>query len=221
MADGGRRARARAGRRARWTSRGRRALVLPPHWMQGVARAFPSTTDAAATSTGCSRRPARRSREPLGAPHLLAERALCSRCLRRGRGGRATVFRSTYSWMRRSTPLQPFAPCPAQAAAWESLRVRGLLNREIGLSSGSCFGGRCCSCSAVWVVPLSGAAAPSKPSLTSWTKAKHAKVLTPAKAPPRRHRRPRRRPRASAGRDQVEIRRPRRQRQGRRVRVHG
>ena len=37
---------------------------------------------------------------------------------------------------------------------------------------------------AVWVVPLSGAAAPSKPSLSSWTKAKHGKVLKPAKAPP-------------------------------------
>ena len=37
---------------------------------------------------------------------------------------------------------------------------------------------------AVWVVPLSGAAAPVKPSLGSWTKAKHGKVLTPAKAPP-------------------------------------
>jgi len=36
---------------------------------------------------------------------------------------------------------------------------------------------------AVWVVPLSGAAAPAKPSLNSWTKAKHGKVLTPAKAP--------------------------------------
>jgi len=37
---------------------------------------------------------------------------------------------------------------------------------------------------AVWVVPLSGAAAPSKPSLANWTKAKNAKVLTPSKAPP-------------------------------------
>ena len=37
---------------------------------------------------------------------------------------------------------------------------------------------------AVWVVPLSGAATPSKPSLSSWTKAKHAKVLEPTKAPP-------------------------------------
>jgi len=36
---------------------------------------------------------------------------------------------------------------------------------------------------AVWVVPLSGAAAPAKPSLSNWTKAKHGKVLTPAKAP--------------------------------------
>jgi hypothetical protein len=35
----------------------------------------------------------------------------------------------------------------------------------------------------VWVVPLSGAAAPSKPSLASWTKAKHGKVLVPAKLP--------------------------------------
>jgi hypothetical protein len=32
------------------------------------------------------------------------------------------------------------------------------------------------------VVPLSSAAAPAKPSLSSWTKAKHAKVLVPAKA---------------------------------------
>ena len=37
---------------------------------------------------------------------------------------------------------------------------------------------------AVWVVPRSGAAAPAKPSLSNWTKAKHGKVLTPAKAPP-------------------------------------
>lgn len=37
---------------------------------------------------------------------------------------------------------------------------------------------------AVWVVPLSGAAAPAKPSLATWAKAKHAKVLAPAKAPP-------------------------------------
>ncbi len=39
---------------------------------------------------------------------------------------------------------------------------------------------------AVWLVPLSGAAAPAKPkpSLSSWTKAKHGKVLTPSKAPP-------------------------------------
>jgi hypothetical protein len=36
---------------------------------------------------------------------------------------------------------------------------------------------------AVSVVPLSGAAAPPKPSLSSWTKAKHAKVLEPSKAP--------------------------------------
>jgi hypothetical protein len=35
----------------------------------------------------------------------------------------------------------------------------------------------------VWVVPLSGAAAPAKPSLSNWTKAKHGKVLTPAKVP--------------------------------------
>lgn len=37
---------------------------------------------------------------------------------------------------------------------------------------------------AVWVVPLAGAAAAPKPSLSSWTKAKHGKVLVPAKAPP-------------------------------------
>lgn len=37
---------------------------------------------------------------------------------------------------------------------------------------------------AVSLVPLSVAAAPSKPSLSTWTKAKHAKVLEPAKAPP-------------------------------------
>ena len=36
---------------------------------------------------------------------------------------------------------------------------------------------------AVWVVPFSGAAAPPKPSLSNWTKAKHAKVLEPSKAP--------------------------------------
>jgi hypothetical protein len=36
---------------------------------------------------------------------------------------------------------------------------------------------------AVWVVPRSVAAAPSKPSLSTWTKAKHAKVLEAAKAP--------------------------------------
>ena len=35
----------------------------------------------------------------------------------------------------------------------------------------------------VSVVPRSGAAAPAKPSLSSWTKAKHAKVLTPDTAP--------------------------------------
>ena len=34
---------------------------------------------------------------------------------------------------------------------------------------------------ALLVVPLAGAAAPSKPSLSSWTKAKHGKVLVPAK----------------------------------------
>jgi hypothetical protein len=37
---------------------------------------------------------------------------------------------------------------------------------------------------AVWVVPLSGSAAPSKPSLSNWTKAKHGKVLVPAKVSP-------------------------------------
>ena len=37
---------------------------------------------------------------------------------------------------------------------------------------------------AVSVVPLAGAAAASNPSLSSWTKAKHGKVLVPAKAPP-------------------------------------
>ncbi|HEY5089788.1 MAG TPA: hypothetical protein VIK30_07450, partial [Polyangia bacterium] len=37
---------------------------------------------------------------------------------------------------------------------------------------------------AVWVVPRSSVAAPAKPSLSSWTKAKHGKVLVPAKAPP-------------------------------------
>ena len=36
----------------------------------------------------------------------------------------------------------------------------------------------------VCVVPPSGAAAPSRQSLARWTKAKNAKVLTPAKAPP-------------------------------------
>jgi hypothetical protein len=36
----------------------------------------------------------------------------------------------------------------------------------------------------VSVVPLSGAAASSKPSLANWTKAKHGKVLVPAKVPP-------------------------------------
>ena len=37
---------------------------------------------------------------------------------------------------------------------------------------------------AVWVVPISGAAASAKPSLSNWTAAKHGKVLVPAKAPP-------------------------------------
>jgi len=37
----------------------------------------------------------------------------------------------------------------------------------------------------VWVVPLTGVAAQPKPSVSSWTKAKHSKVLVPAKAPPR------------------------------------
>jgi hypothetical protein len=37
---------------------------------------------------------------------------------------------------------------------------------------------------AVSVAPLSGEAASSKPSLASWTKAKHSKVLVPAKASP-------------------------------------
>jgi hypothetical protein len=37
---------------------------------------------------------------------------------------------------------------------------------------------------ALSVVPLSGVATASKPSLSNWTKAKHGKVLTPAKAPP-------------------------------------
>ena len=37
---------------------------------------------------------------------------------------------------------------------------------------------------AVSVVPLSGMAAPSKASLSSWTKAKHGKVLVPSKSPP-------------------------------------
>lgn len=36
----------------------------------------------------------------------------------------------------------------------------------------------------VCIVPLSVAAAPAKPSLSTWTKAKHAKVLEPSKAPP-------------------------------------
>jgi len=36
----------------------------------------------------------------------------------------------------------------------------------------------------VWVVPLAGTAAPANSSLSGWTKAKHGKVLTPAKAPP-------------------------------------
>jgi hypothetical protein len=37
---------------------------------------------------------------------------------------------------------------------------------------------------ALSAVPLSGAVAASKPSLSNWTKAKHGKVLVPAKAPP-------------------------------------
>jgi len=37
---------------------------------------------------------------------------------------------------------------------------------------------------AVWGVPPCATAAPAKPSLSSWTKAKHGKVLAPAKAPP-------------------------------------
>lgn len=37
---------------------------------------------------------------------------------------------------------------------------------------------------AVWVIPRAGAAAPAKPSLSAWTKAKHAKVLEAAKTPP-------------------------------------
>jgi hypothetical protein len=36
---------------------------------------------------------------------------------------------------------------------------------------------------AVWVVPLSGMAAQPKASVASWTKAKHSKVLVPAKTP--------------------------------------
>ena len=40
------------------------------------------------------------------------------------------------------------------------------------------------STSSALVVPRFGAAAPPKPSLSSWTKAKHAKVLEPSKAPP-------------------------------------
>jgi hypothetical protein len=35
----------------------------------------------------------------------------------------------------------------------------------------------------VWVVPLSGVAAPPKASLSDWTKAKHSKVLVPGKTP--------------------------------------
>jgi hypothetical protein len=38
---------------------------------------------------------------------------------------------------------------------------------------------------AVWVFPLAGVAAPAKSSLSSWTKAKHSKVLVPAKVSPR------------------------------------
>jgi hypothetical protein len=37
---------------------------------------------------------------------------------------------------------------------------------------------------AVWIVPRPGAAAPPKRSLSSWTKAKHAKVLVPKKVQP-------------------------------------
>jgi hypothetical protein len=48
---------------------------------------------------------------------------------------------------------------------------------------------------AVLLFPLPGAAAPSKPSLAAWTKAKHGKVLVPAKAPPP----PPPAPRATAG----------------------
>jgi hypothetical protein len=56
----------------------------------------------------------------------------------------------------------------------------------------------------VWVVPLSGAAAPSKPSLATWTKAKHGKVLVPAKMPPPPPPAPApRTAAASAGRDAV------------------
>jgi len=39
---------------------------------------------------------------------------------------------------------------------------------------------------ALWAAPPSAAAAPSKPSLSSWAKAKHAKALAPTKAPPPR-----------------------------------
>ena len=39
---------------------------------------------------------------------------------------------------------------------------------------------------ALWAAPLSAAAAPSKPLLSSWAKAKHAKALAPANAPPPR-----------------------------------
>jgi hypothetical protein len=38
---------------------------------------------------------------------------------------------------------------------------------------------------AVWLVPLSGMAAQPKASVSSWTKAKHSKVLVPSKASPR------------------------------------
>ena len=39
---------------------------------------------------------------------------------------------------------------------------------------------------ALWAAPFAAAAAPAKPSLSSWAKAKHAKALAPAKtAPPR------------------------------------
>jgi hypothetical protein len=43
---------------------------------------------------------------------------------------------------------------------------------------------------AVWAMPRVGVAGSSKSSLSSWTKAKHGKVLTPAKVPPASARRP-------------------------------